>query len=217
MSKPTDFLDWATGSSSYRTDPSGLKTTGWADEDYIAGDHLNWLLHTTGLWLRWLDSLHSEFVTVGGGSYDDYADIASAVSASKNKIILTSDIDVTVEQGWTLSNGVIIGNGFKLSGTSAIGTAILKITGNENIIKDLVIQGTNTSGTHTNGFEITSDLNQCYGIRVFQNGTGGTMTDGVDISGDYNQIDVIIKTKLGTMTNTLVDTGTDNDWRLIEA
>lgn len=165
-----------------------------------------------------LIQLKAGFVTVGTGG--EYADINAAVAANKNKIILTSDINTAVQQLWSLNNGVIIGNNYAINGTVAIaGDGILRISGDDNILKDLQIIGTHTSGTTGKGLVITNNKvrNQCYGIKIFQSGAGGTMTYGLDIAGgDYNQIDCIIQAFAGTITSAYSDSGTLNDVRIID-
>ena len=153
-------------------------------------------------------------VTVG--TYGDYTTLALALVASKSRIRLVSDLTTIAEIDWTLSNGVIDFNGYSLSGTSAITGSILKVSGNENSLRDIIVQGTHTSGTTTNGLEITGARNQGHCIKIFQNGAGGTMTDGLDISGANNQIDAIIDNKAGTITNAFTDTGTLTDARIID-
>lgn len=218
MGKPTSHVDWANGSATYRTEPSGgKKGTGFVYQEYPPGDELNWLIYNVGLWSRFLDYSLADFYIVGTGTYSDYANIGAAVSASKSKIILHETLTTTSEIDWSLSNGVIIFNGFKIQGTAAIAGSILKISGSDNRIIMPYIEGTHTSGSTTNGLEITGDRNQIIMAKAEQNGAGGTLTDAVDISGDYTQIDVITRQVAGTLTNTLVDTGTDNDYRLIEA
>ncbi len=219
MGKPTLYTDWTvSGGASKRTEPaSGLKGTGWAYQDYVAGDHLNWILWIYDQWLKWFDRATVGFVTVGTGTDDDYATIALAVAASKNKIILSSDISVTAEQDFSLSDGVINFNGFKIIGTAAIAGAVFLISGDDNRVSDCFVECTHTSGTTTDGLSVSGNRNQLTKVKSEMNGAGGTVTDAIDVSGDYNQIDAITQDPAGTMSNTLTDTGTDNDYRLIEA
>ena len=148
------------------------------------------------------------------GTDGEYATIKLAIAASKKKLLLCSDISVTEEQDFSLSNGCIISNGFKIIGSSAIAGAILKVSGND-IDLDVNIEGTHTSGTTTKGLEITGARAKGK-ARIFQNGAGGTITTGVVTSGNYNQLDFTIDDLVGTITTAVTDSGTLNDLRYID-
>ena len=218
MGKPTEHLDWTDATPANRLEPSsGKKDTGWIYQEFPAGNHLNYNIWLLDQWTKFLAFAFQDFVMVGSNSFNDYATIVLAIAGGKKKLILTSDIEVTAQQNFSLSDGIIIGNGFKIKGTAAIAGAILLISGSDNRLKDLIAEGTHTSGTIIDGIKVSGSRNQGSGIRVNQNGAGGTMTDGFDFSGNDNQLDVMTRQIAGTLTNTLTDTGTDNDYRLVEA
>ena len=195
---PENIDDFSANSTEYRyyTTPStgSLPTT--ASEEFR---HLRGAIKRAEVGSSWDVPKYASV----GDSDGDYATIALAVAAGKTHIRLCSNVTVTAEQDFTLSNGIILGHGFKLIGSSAITGSILQISGNENIVKDLIVEGQHTSGTTTNGFEVTGNKNRinCF---VFQNGAGGTITNAVNDSGSNNVKEIIVEDKAGTITNTIV-------------
>ena len=136
-------------------------------------------------------------VTVG--TYGDYATLAAAIAASKSRIMLVSNITTTAEIDFTFSNGMILGQGFKIQGTSAITGSILEISGDENLV-DVHVEGTHTTGTTTNGLELTGDKNFVRSY-IAQNGAGGTITNAINDGGSNNIIEYSVEDKAGTITN----------------
>jgi len=218
MGKPTSYVDWANGSASYRTEPSsGKKGTGFVYQEYPPGDELNWLFYNVGLWTRWLgNSVFKDFATVGSGTYDDYADINAAVAGGASKIILTSDIEVTTQQTFSINDGIIIGNGYSILQTTGAAIHMLYVSGYNCRINDLTFYLTNTTGTVTSALTIVNYATQARGIRIQQNGAGGTLTNGLYVNANYNIFDGIIRNQAGTMTYHYRDLGTDNDLRIVE-
>jgi hypothetical protein len=217
MAKPT-LKTWAEDTPANCTEPTTIEADGYGYEDYVAGDHLNWLLQDKYRWIKWFSMAFTDFYLVGSDAFNDYATINLAVAANKSKIILTSDLLVTAPQEFSLSNGIIIGNGFKIytTSTSFPSGGLLEIDGHENSVRDIILEGQHTSNSVDYGFLVGGNLNTCLGIKVFQNGSGGTMTTGFLLSGNYNSVSGQVQAKAGTITTKSSDTGTSNAYTIIE-
>ncbi len=137
------------------------------------------------------------------GTYGVYTTLAAAIAAGKTKVRLTSDLSVTAETDWTLSNGIIDGQGhsIKVTDSNPITGSILQISGDENIIMNLTLENNDTTGTTTNGLEVDGDYNRVIDSNVYMNGAGGTLTNAVNDGGNYNVIEVRTEDKAGTITN----------------
>lgn len=147
------------------------------------------------------DYILSPWVTVGTNG--EYASLAAAITASKTHVRFVSNISVTSETDWTLSNGIIDGNGYSMLVTDSnpITGSILQISGDENVVVNLTLENNDTTGTTTNGLEIDGDKNRGIGLFIFQNGAGGTLTNGLKNTGSSNEVDAIVEDKAGTITN----------------
>lgn len=205
--------EWYPDESDVLEPDTSQKEAGYADDDQPKARNFNYFLKRAYECLRWLDG----FVTVGSSDLDDYANINDAVSAGKTKIILTSNITTTVQQIFSLSSGIIRFNGYKIIGSSAIAGAIFLVSGNDNHLEDPYTQGTHTTGTTTDGIKLSGHRNHIKGQAITeQNGAGGTITNGINATGNNNQGDGLTRAIAGTLTNGKVDSGTDNDLRIVE-
>lgn len=201
--KPT--TSYWTNNATYRTEPAtGRKNTGYEYEDKPAYQHFNWLLYHIYEWVNWISEWIGGWYTIG--SNGDYASLNAAIADSKTKIKLKEDLLVSSIQTISLDKVILNFNGFKIyTGTSAIASALLAITGNDCIV-DAYIESNNTSGSTTTGLSITGDGNS---IRCFikQNGAGGTLTNGcvIESGAIANDLSMFTEETLGTMTNRLVN------------
>jgi len=63
VTKPSDFIDWATGSATVTEPSSGLKSSGWSADDVVADGHINWLLKRLDEWVQYLEEKDSYIIT----------------------------------------------------------------------------------------------------------------------------------------------------------
>lgn len=217
-SKPTTERDWTpAGPGVDVIEPGGAKkTTGWLSEERPPYQFFNWLFWIADQWSKWFKGLFEVTTYVGSSAEADYVDINTAVAASKNRIKLITDITVTVEQVFSLSDGFIDTDGFKIISATVIAGALLKVTGDHNHM-NVIVESTITSGTTTDGVLLEGDNNRGE-ICVIQNGAGGTITNGVNISATAsgNSINTCVMDEAGTITNSIVANTNFNKYELTD-
>ena len=211
--KPTTYVDWTESSATtlsldntlYRVEPGvSKKLTGYLFEEKPVYEHWNWAMWNVGRWTRWLSSLFSGYYQIGAGVVD-YGDVNTAMADSSKFLYLAND-STLVNQTFNLSDGFLKTSGAKITNTSAPGGSILEISGSNNDV-EVIIDNKNTM---TDGLLVSGNGNRVH-VKIFNSGAF-TLTNAVHLTGNYNTVDAIVVKTAGTITNPIVDAGTDNNY-----
>jgi hypothetical protein len=250
--QPKSWADWTetaptysgADDTGYRIEPTDAhRAVGYTYEEKPAWEEFNWLAWNLGRWAHWVADIFRDYCVVGTGSDTDYPLISSAIAAGYKKIMLITDITIGATEDFTLSNGVLKTNGFKILvpvGIAAVGAlkisgsnneidvdielthdntpnsiAALVVSGDSNDIKVRITKST-ANGVITDAVSITGDGNRVHGS-IGISGGGGGITTGLNLSAasEGNQCDLVMNGKIVPFGATYADAGTANDFRIV--
>ena len=154
---------------------------------------------------------YTKLVGFGPGSYNTLADAIAAAEVG-DSILVNKSYSISSAETISVSDiyirfmpGVII--------TVTGGSEALVITGD-----DVHIEGArylvNFAGTLTEGIQLNGDDCQVVRAKIEVDNAGLTVTNAYRLSGSRGLVEGAIKTTNGTVTNTVFENGTDNDFSI---
>lgn len=143
MAKPGTLPRWTSVTAGNRTEPiSALKDSGWIPGDRPSSKHLNWLLYTIYLWLKWLDDTIGTDIAAVAWAWTGNQTWAG--SAQFNGAVTFTNSSVEIGNGATLYGTILVKNALTLD--SAV-NLVVSATGLLDVNGDIDIAGTQKFAT----------------------------------------------------------------------